>query len=501
MAEYLCSNTRQSSYGFNFMIGMRYRTMLITCRTKSDQIFHNKKLWCILLIVVVTVLETLSLFGVKAVKPAVAYSSILFFCCAFNGMNAEFKKMSVIFLIIGGILGAYARPPLDVWINGAASLANITAILVVMQLFTIPVQLGDYSSSLSYAISNIFRSERGLYAFISVIIHLLGSFLLFGTIPVTLSLFGKAVRDKVPSSYKDFLCAAMSRSYGMVVLWAPGAVNVVLVMNAVGVTWTELFPLGALVAFGGLLLSIISWKESGGSIDASRSCIGNADTDTDINKKKTAYRKVLNIVFAVIILTLLIIGFDMLGVGSSALQIILAGAVVSVGWTALYRASPALQSALHEYAFVWLGKSVDLAALYVAIGFFSAMLEAAGIFGFVFDFAAGWAGSLGIWIIPITSGLMFTLSCVGMHPFVLIIMIGGILASLPLSVAPVCIAIAISLGASVSYMASPFAGIVLTTSKFLEIPVKYVSVKCNGVFCLCYFVLGNAVIMLWQLAH
>ena len=87
------------------------------------------------------------------------------------------------------------------------------------------------------------------------------------------------------------------------------------------------------------------------------------------------------------------------------------------------------------------------------------------------------------------------LAMIGMHPFIVIIILGQILMALNLPLSPLIIAIILLFGSMLSYMLSPFAGMVLTTAKFLDVSIYEVGLKWNGLFGLILFLLGNAIII------
>lgn len=125
--------------------------------------------------------------------------------------------------------------------------------------------------------------------------------------------------------------------------------------------------------------------------------------------------------------------------------------------------------------------------MFIAISVFSQGLEAAGalellapLLGFVY-------AQLGQLIIVVLAALIILLACVGVHPFGAMVIIGNIVMSMELGIPSVIIALSILLGASISYIISPFAGMVLTMSKFMDIAPLTISLKWNGLYSLLYF--------------
>ena len=459
----------------------------------------NGKYIGVLLIIVITLLELISLIGVINTNYLMSFCSIVLVILMYKHIGNSFRKMAGFFLIIGSVLGIWGHQPISTWLSGINSLANITAILVIMQLFSIPIKMGNYSDALSYAVFKIFRSERTLFICVYFIIHLLSSFLLFGTIPVALALIEAPIKRRV-MQYKRFLSTILTRSYGTVVLWAPGAVNVLLVMEATETKWIDLFPIGAILALtGGVLSYCLQFKELAPVRHLDKVTLDEASLWCN-TEKASAYHKIMNIIIVVLALTGAIVGIEYIGIANANLQIMCAGLAVSSIWigASLYRGEKtSLRNAINEYIVLGLGKTVDLAFLYVALGFFSTMLEASNILDYFSPYVIQMSISCGILIVPIIIGLTLMLSIAGLHPFVLIIILGNILMNAQQAISPVAIAMSLLFGASMSYIISPFAGIVLTTSKFLGIPIRDVGIYWNGRFCILYFLIGSIIILAW----
>ena len=61
-------------------------------------------------------------------------------------------------------------------------MTNIIAIIVVMQLFALPIEVGEYSDAVEYWLKRLFQKESSLYLFAMVVTNLFSSFLLFGIV-------------------------------------------------------------------------------------------------------------------------------------------------------------------------------------------------------------------------------------------------------------------------------------------------------------------------------
>ena len=455
--------------------------------------FDNKKV-SVNLIFLIAILQMISITGLFDLSTAIAILGILILFFAYNIVNPGFKKMSAIFIVLSIAINLHTNQPLTIWIAGVNNMLNITAILVVMQIFTIPIKLGEYERSLEYMMAKVFKKESSLYFFTMCIIHLFSSFLLFATIPVMLSLMGKPLQ-KITKDYKRFACTALSRSYSFVVLWAPGAVNILLLMEATGVTWMEIFPLGFFLAILGILLSVFMEKNH---------LAKESLPQISFSKEQTfslAIKKIIKVLLIVTALIILIVFLDCLHFTNNTNCVMLAGLIVAVFWLLTFIKNPFLKQEIDEYFNVSLAKIIDLSVLFIAMGMFSKALAVSGILLNATDFIRNIATFIGagiLFIIPLT--ILFS-SLIGVHPYISMGLLGKILviSNLPFSVATISSAILV--GGVLSYMLSPFAAIVLTTAKFIEVSPYTVGIKYNGFFCFIYFIISITIVYIWDKAE
>ena len=453
--------------------------------------FKRQKI-CAGLVIAITIVQMLSMLKIYDFRPLIALLGILLLLFTYNLMSTSFKRMTVIFIFLGACINIYTGQALFSWINGVNYMLNIAGILVIMQIFNIPIKLGNYTNILQRLILCNFKNERTIYIFATLVSQLFASFLLFGTIPVMVALMGPAL-SKTVVDYKRFASTAFTRSQAMVGIWSPGAVNMLLAVEATGSRWIDIFYLGIIMGTFGLILSYfiqlpyLSTKKLQGSF--SNYC----DTRQIAG---IAFRKIAFIFLIVVVLIVMIMFFEHLNIGNNTLRVMLACLILSTLWLSMFVKVSGFGEAIGEYFNVDLVKTADLAVLYGALGFFSKALENSGIIPYFYPYLSIIAQSSGIFILPIISTIVFLLSFTGLHPFIIIVFLGKMLTSFHLPFSSAIITMALLVGAAASYTVSPFAGIVLTASKYLDAPVYEVGFKWNRTFAGCYFVLGSLMVML-----
>jgi hypothetical protein len=372
-------------------------------------------------------------------------------------------------------------------------MTSIISILVIMQLFTIPIEVGEYDKAVQYWLTRSFKGEPGLFFFSTVVTHIFASFLLFGTVPVMISLLGDTLKRSV-TNYERFISVAISRGYVLTVLWAPGAINLLLVTQATGVRWIEIFIPGLVLSLIGVVTSFVLESKLMLAANLKPGCqSGNECTLSEA----AACSKACHIIAVVLSLIVLTMIFEKLNFGSVSSRIMLAGAIVVLGWTTVFVRQPDFKANLINYWQNGLLKAVDLAPLFIAMGIFSMAVQKSGLLTQIQPDLQMIANTMGITAIVVVPVLMIICAVVGIHPFISIVMFGQILTALQLPIAPVSLALCLALGGTISYIVSPFAGVILTLAKFLNCRTIDIALHWNWVFSLLFFTEGIFFAYLW----
>lgn len=405
-------------------------------------------------------------------------------------MGKSFRIPLLIFLSAGIFIIIYSGQPFSVFIAGTNSMLNIVSILVVMQFFSIPIQLGNYGRALETLLLKYLKKEQHLFLFTTIISHMFASFLLFGTIPVMISLLGDVIKRNV-TKYERFMAAALTRGYPLIVIWAPGAVMVLLVLRVTGMEWSDIFLPGITLSIIGILTSVFL---EGRFVLSKEEIIPNGisgEQDDEMNltvDEKVAWRNSLDIILVVVGMIVTIYFLETLEIFSSFYCVMLAGFMVSALWTIKYIRHADLKRVIKEYWKENIIKSSDLAALFVAVGIFARAIESGGFADYFFGLVSfGQLGYLTFVLIPL---LIILFSVIGINPVISIVLVGQLFSPAQQFFPTVAIALALSLGTSISFMISPFAGIVLTMAKFTDSNPFNISLRWNGPFSLVFLAEG-----------
>jgi len=409
-------------------------------------------------------------------------------------ISSGFKKATIIFLALGAAILLATKQPIEQWISAWNSMTNTVAIMVAMQLIAIPVSMGRYDLSICEWAERRVRSRKSLFVFSNLIPHILASFLNMGAIPLSFNLMGKTIRSRMSQEEADrFMSISLSRGYVLAALWAPPAINLYLVVQATGVAWSALLLPGivlALIGFG-LTYWMETWK--GGVLQKeSENSAGEGRTKRPQSRRLITRedRALLHVIVVAVSIVGIVFALEKIGIGQAYTRIMLAGIIVTFVWTLLVFDKRAFSNAVREYWEDGLLKVRDMGPFFVAMGIFSGALESSGILKLIspsIQSAASWLGILSVAILPL---IMIALSVVGFHPFITIVLFGKILAATPMPIPLLSIALSLAVGGAAAYMISPFAGIIMSISRYTGAKASQISVRWNGKYGIALFFIG-----------
>ena len=449
---------------------------------------------CKISIILIALLHVVKMFVPAISLPLLFFLTLLLLVFGFPLQGKGFRKITLFFLLTGSAILVYYQMPLESWMQSLVSMTNVIAIIAVMQLFTLPIEIGGYSRTVGYWLRKSFKKESSLFFFSMAVTHVFSSFLLFGTVPVMVSLFSGALKDNIPN-YKRFLAAAIVRGYAMAIFWTPGAVIMLLALQVTNVAWFDLFLPGFLLSQLGLFTSYLFEH-----FTRLNRPISSTVKSQEASPEETllAYRQSAHIVLVVLGLLILVAFFEFIALGSGTGRILRAGLMVTSLWLLYYRNHAQMGGALFRHWESGIAKAADLAVLFVAMGLFAGAVDHSGILIQFQPAMQNWVNQLGLVSIVVIPLIYILLAVTGIHPFILIVILGKILTALSLPLSPVSIALLLLLASSVSFIVSPFAGMVLMTAKFLNVRPMEVAIKWNAAFCMLFLAEGIIFACLWK---
>ncbi|GEO65688.1 hypothetical protein [Levilactobacillus spicheri] len=409
-------------------------------------------------------------------------------------LSRSFQVATLIFFLAG--LGLMATTGLSVSHLAAAitSMVDIVVLLVVMQLFLIPVTVGHYQAAVGAFMQRHVHGPKQTYTFVMLVTHLLSSILSMGTVAIVLSILGDSIRHQVKDS-AHFAATSVLRAFTLGTLWAPGAATIFLISTVTQVRWTRLFLPCLILGLLGLILAYL--MEHRQPYMRVQPVPSRSEPATPV----TAHAPLLGLVLAVLVLLALSFVLMEKQVASSMDSVTLAGLVVVGGWLGLLGCrkadsqafKPVLRQAGRTYWQRGLTGGAALAPFFVGIGTFTYGFEHSTLSPALTKALAPEFAHLGWSVIVLIPLIVVLVSLVGIHPLASVALIGKIIMTLHVAVSPLLIALSLNIGSVVAYMFSPFAGIVLIVATLLNVHPATVSVRWNWRFSLTFLVLSLGV--------
>jgi len=188
------------------------------------------------------------------------------------------------------------------------------------------------------------------------------------------------------------------------------------------------------------------------------------------------------------------------GIGSGYTRIMLTGCGAAVAWTLILFNKDNFRNAAKDYWESGLLKVRDMGPFFVAMGIFSGALESSGLLDRAMPTIQAGASGLGAAAVVVVPLVIVGLSLVGLHPFITIVLFGKILSHAGLPLPPLTIALSLAVGGAASYMISPFAGIIMSISRYTGAKASDVAIRWNWKVSLLFFGLGVVFALLWGIA-
>ena len=310
-------------------------------------------------------------------------------------------------------------------------------------------------------------------------------------------------------------------------LWSPGAINIYLIVQATGLSWSKVFIPGVIMAVLGMGLSTLmemgvkgegpspsddqasrqapadpavpdrsSAPESAASVAAP--ALGSADASCGASNIRSADgRRVFHVLLVALIFIVAVAILDRTGVGTAAGRSVIAGAAIALGWIFTLRRKPGIGASFREYWEIGTSKVADIAPFFVAMGVFSTGIEESGFLAIAGPILQTMAGHLGGASVILIALLIIAMSLVGLHPFITIVLFGKILAHAAIPLPQITIALAITSGSLTAYMLTPFAGVIMAIARSLEVRAVDVALKWNWRFCALFFAMTIGFAFAW----
>lgn len=418
------------------------------------------------------------------------------FALGITRLSNSFKIATAIFIVAGIVLLFTGIFSIYVLAKAWTSMIDIVVLLVVMQLFMLPVTVGNYQKAVEQFMENKLHTPKSIYVFVMLITHLLSSILSMGTVSIVISVLGDSIKRRV-KDYEHFSGTAITRAFTLGTLWAPGAATIFLISTVTKVQWSSLFLPCILLGVLGLVLAYL--------MESKKTYLKPINKPAQSNLNKNKGQSLVPVLLAILGLLILSFVFMHFKIGSSMDSVTLAGFIVVGLWLlllSLFKSKINIQPAapaVKEYLNRGIFSGAALAPFFIAIGTFTYGFEHSQLSVLLIRTLRPIFAQLGWYLVILIPSIVVAASLIGIHPLASVALVGKIVMSAHIAMSPLLIALSLNIGSVIAYMVSPFAGIIIIVASLLNVKPTTISLRWNWLFCIMFAILGLSFSVLFSL--
>ena len=418
------------------------------------------------------------------------------FALGITRLSNSFKIATAIFIVAGIVLLFTGTFSIYVLAKAWTSMIDIVVLLVVMQLFMLPVTVGNYQKAVEQFMENKLHTPKSIYVFVMLITHLLSSILSMGTVSIVISVLGDSIKRRV-KDYEHFSGTAITRAFTLGTLWAPGAATIFLISTVTKVQWSSLFLPCILLGVLGLVLAYL--------MESKKAYLKPINKPAQSNLNKNKSQSLVPVLLAILGLLILSFVFMHFKIGSSMDSVTLAGIIVVSLWLlllSLFKSKINIQPAapaVKEYLNRGIFSGAALAPFFIAIGTFTYGFEHSQLSVLLIRTLRPIFAQLGWYLVILIPLIVVAASLIGIHPLASVALVGKIVMSAHIAMSPLLIALSLNIGSVIAYMVSPFAGIIIIVASLLNVKPTTISLRWNWLFCIMFAILGLSFSVLFSL--
>ncbi|WP_308634993.1 hypothetical protein [Paenibacillus silvisoli] len=339
------------------------------------------------------------------------------------------------FVVGGAVLLLVQQADLSVWFDAAGINATIVTLFVFAPLFGIPVRLPEYVDALKRFYEARAQNRTVMFLGTQALTQIMGVFINVGSIPVVYHLaFVKPRPDMA-----KLLAGALNRGFAGAIFWSPYFAAMALVTSALGLDWSAMLPYLLGLAVLSLLVSLaIDWRELRGTkIEGSS---GEATVAVEAGPEgKSGFPVGLGLYLATAIVAILLL--ERLVALPMTIITCMAAVAFPLLWCWAKRDIGAYRKGLVNHATVTLPALKKEITLFLAAGFFSGSVGAAGFGEYVPKLLGPLPFPIDVSFTVFVIVLLIATSIIGLHPIVFVTVLANGINPLDVHISPVYFAV------------------------------------------------------------
>ncbi|MDD5833206.1 MAG: hypothetical protein PUC98_06995 [Clostridiales bacterium] len=410
-------------------------------------------------------------------------------------MGKTFRLPAWIFCGLGILILLISGAPAKSWADGINSMMKTVIILIAVQMLSIAIKAGGYENAVSNYMNRGIKKVSVLFIILLLLSHLLAGVMSLGSVVIILSAVMPAIKGRIDKENR-FAAEAITIGYCTLFLWAPGTVTVLMSMQVFELGWSQYFVPAFMLAVLGLAMGCVWGIIRYGKIRFNNEFINADSTETTCPAANdfSGRRKIAEMALVMTIIVVGITALERLGFSNATGRMIVVSVSVALIWVVLVTKNKFISIVPGIWWNEKLPNNVDLYTFFLSMGMFSAAVSYSGIERRLIDLCGYYQGFFEMWVLPALPLLIIGLSLVGIHPFISVLVVGPVLMGMHLPVSPLQLGLAMSLGCGLSYMVSPFAGLILTLAGNLKLSPADICFKINLRFAVLYYAAAELLI-------
>jgi len=392
---------------------------------------------------------------VAALAPVLSALSLVAIVASLPASGWATRLLAILFL--GGGTWMLARSGVG-WLDGFGAfgeMAYLLALFAVLPVCSVPVKLGGYSDAIQSVLRGRIKGVFQLNCLVTTLSFICGSFMSLAAVPIMMTSMEPVVRTYPIRHPERFIAVSTVYGYALPILWTPVSGVVGVIVYTLHVDWLTLFPVLFALSIAGLLANWVIFY----FIELRDEPAPAAEFDPVQGAAASPLPRLMQMVAAV---TLLIAGIVLLEywlhIGLITV-VTLVAIPFALAWSAVIGRARAFFGETRVQIAVRLPRMADQFVIFLCAGFFAQSMRLSGFDQQVNLMFLHLHNALGTMpFLLLMPPMTLLASFAGMHPLVLIALLGESLKPELLGLGSMQLAVTLIGSAVLTYVAGPFSG-------------------------------------------
>lgn len=331
----------------------------------------------------------------------------------------------------------------------------LLAVFVVLPVCSVPVKLGGYSHAIQAVLRGRIAGVFQLNCLATTLSFICGSFMSMAAVPIMMTSMEPVVRAYPVRHAERFIAVSTVYGYALPILWTPVSGVVGVIVYTLHVDWLTLFPVLFALSIACLLANWLIFY----FIELRGAPVPAADPDLTQGAAVSPLPRLVQMVAAIVLLIAGIVLLEhWLRIGLITV-VTLVAVPFALAWSAVIGKAGAFFGEAALQMAVRLPRMADQFVIFLSAGFFAQSMRLTGFDHEVNLMFLHFHNALGTMpLLLLMPPMALLASFLGMHPLVLIALLGESLQPEVLGISSMQLAVTMAGSAVLTYVAGPFSG-------------------------------------------